>query len=313
MLVTYATIALAFGAAISVLCLWPAVEHFSARRRAQTRLARFGYAPEAVAAEPGGSPRATDLLRQIGSLVSRRASREHLQALNRRLLRAGMTGRPSIEEILGTQVLSSIGGLLLGGTVALPLAALLGQGSLGTVLVISLLALVLGGALGWYLPLFMLDRLGEQRRNAIDRLLPNAVDVLTVSLEAGLGFDTAIAFLCERGDNPLLVEFRRYLADLRLGRSRREALEALVERTRLASVNDFAAAVMQADELGTGLARTLQTQTYALRASRRVRAEERARQAPIKLLFPIVVFIMPVLFIVIVGPALLTALSVLGG
>jgi tight adherence protein C len=139
------------------------------------------------------------------------------------------------------------------------------------------------------------------------------VDVLVVSLEAGLGFDSVVAFLAERTDNPLTVELRRYLADLRLGRSRRQALEALVERTQSAGLRAVASAVILADELGTGLARTLRGQALQLRTDQRLRAEELARKAPVKLLFPIVLCIMPVLFIVILGPALLQALALMGG
>ena len=93
-------------------------------------------------------------------------------------------------------------------------------------------ALVGGGLLGYQVPPLLLARFTRQRRAAIERLLPNAADVLVVSLEAGLGFDTVVAFLAERADNPLTAELRHYLADLRLGRSRREALEALVARTQ---------------------------------------------------------------------------------
>jgi tight adherence protein C len=313
MLLTYATGALAFGAAISVLCLWLAFDHFRARHLAQARLARFGVADHEVAVETAVAPSASNLLRRLGSPLARRASRERLRALNMRLIRAGVPGRPGVDEFLGMQVLLLGVGVALGAGIVLPIVVALGQDLPGLGWPLALLAICLGGVLGYTLPPLVLDRLSERRRRAIDNLLPNAVDVLTVSLEAGIGFDTAITFLCERGDDPLIVEFRRYLADLRLGRSRREALEALVERTQLASLGAFAAAVIQADELGTGLARALRGQTSALRTMRRIQAEERARQAPVKLLFPIVLCILPVLFIVIVGPALLRALAVLGG
>lgn len=310
---TYATAALMVGAALSVLCLWLAVDHYHARQRARSRLARFGSIRDETTIEISTTRTPADLLHQLGSLVARRAPRAHLQKLSTRLIRAGMYGRPGVEEFLGIQLLSVVGGLLLGGAIPLTLGFPVRGGSLGASFANALLGLVLGGALGFFLPSLVLNRIGAQRRKTIDRNLPNVVDMLMVSLEAGIGFDTAVAYLCERGDDPLVVEFRRYLADLRLGRTRRQALEALTDRVQLASLRTFAAAVIQADELGSGLVRTLGAQASVLRAMRRLHAEEKARQAPIKLLFPIVLCILPVLFLVIVAPALLKALTVLGG
>ncbi len=177
----------------------------------------------------------------------------------------------------------------------------------------ALASVALGGALGYLLPRLALVRLIHRRQQAIERALPGLIDMLAVSLEAGLAFDGAASSLCERTDNEVAVELRRYLGDLGLGRSRREALLGLVDRTQLESMRQFVMAVIQADELGTGLARTLRAQARALRAARRVRAEEQARKAPVKLLFPLVLCIMPVLLLIIMGPALLEALAILRG
>jgi tight adherence protein C len=304
---------LALAAAVSVLCVVLAVDHLRGRRLSQARLARFGLLtadePEAPAEPRGGG----DFLRRLGSILAQRATREQLQQLRLRMIRAGLGDRLHVAEFLGLRVLGVLGGVALAGTFALPLAFMLLSDKLGTELLASAAALTMGGAVGYLVPSLALDQMIKRRRNAIERLVPNAVDVLAISLEAGLGFDNAVAFLCERASNPLIVELRRYLSDLQLGRSRRDALDALVDRGQAPALRDFAAAVIQADELGTGLVRALRTQASALRAARRIHAEELARQAPIKLLFPIVLCILPVLFIVIVGPALLMALAVFGG
>jgi tight adherence protein C len=305
---------LALGAALSVLLLVLAVDHWRVRQRASARLARFGL----VAADEGPGPAdggrgGADLLRRLGASLARRAPHKDLLGIHRQLVRAGLAERLSAEEFLGLRVVAALVGVV-GGLFVVALARLLlgaapglGAGLLGLVVMAG------GGVAGYLAPPLVLARLARQRRATIERLLPNATDVLVVSLEAGLGFDSVVAFLAERADNPLTIELRRYLADLRLGRSRRQALEALVERTQSPGLGELASAVILADELGTPLARTLRGQAAALRAEQRLRAEELARKAPVKLLFPIVLCIMPVLFIVIIGPAVLQALALFGG
>jgi tight adherence protein C len=304
---------LALGAALSVLLLVLAVDHWRVRQRASDRLARFGLVaadegPGATAAGRAGAA----VLRRLGAGLAARAPRARLQQVHDALLRAGLADRLSAEEFLGLRVAAALAGMVA-GLFLVSLARLLlgGAAGLGAGLV-GLVVMAVGGALGYLAPPLVLARFARQRRAAIERLLPNAADVLVVSLEAGLGFDSIVAFLAERADNPLTVELRRYLTDLRLGRSRREALEALVDRTQSPGLGELASAVILADELGTGLARTLRSQAGSLRAMQRLRAEELARKAPVKLLFPIVLCIMPVLFIVIIGPAVLQALSLFG-
>jgi tight adherence protein C len=304
---------LALAAVVSVLCVVLAVDHLRGWRLSQARLARFGLLTGDEPETPTEPRSGGEILRRLGSILARRATREQLQELRLRMIRAGLADRLNVGEFLGLRVLGVLGGVALAGSLAFPLAFILLADKLGSEVLSSTAALVIGGALGYLVPSVVLDHLMRRRRDAIERLVPNTVDVLAVSLEAGLGFDNAVGFLCERANNPLVTELRRYLADLQLGRSRRDALEALVDRAQAPALRDFAAAVIQADELGTGLVRALRTQASALRAARRISAEEQARQAPIKLLFPIVLCILPVLFIVIVGPALLMALAVFGG
>jgi tight adherence protein C len=304
----------ALAAALSVLLIVLAFDHARVRQRASSRLERFGLldTPTLAGAEPAARSE-DDLLRRLGAGLARRTPHERLQALHDALLRAGVADRLTAEEFLGLRLLTALAGAAIGVLLVLVAGLALGPatGPMGALATPA--GAALGAGLGYLLPPLALARRARRRRDTIERLLPSAVDVLAVSLEAGLGFDSVIAFLCERADNPLTAELRRYLSDLRLGRSRREALLALVERTQSAGLDEVTRVVIQADEMGSGLARNLRGQASALRAAQRVRAEELARQAPVKLLFPIVLCIMPVLFIVIIGPALLQALAVFGG
>jgi tight adherence protein C len=291
---------LAFASALGVLLLTVAALRLHQQRVMRQRLTRFGLIGAMAEPAPGRSPSASDLLGDLGQRWAARLSPARVRELRATLARAGLAEQTTVAEFLGLRLLAVVVGGTLGGVLAL-LARVPGP-----------LGMLLGLALGYALPVVVLDRMVRARRAAIERELVDAVDVLILSLEAGLSFDSAIAFLCERGRGPLVEELRRYLTDLQLGRSRREALQALATRTQSLHLREFAAAVIQAEELGTGLARALRAQARSLRTARRVRAEELARQAPIKLLFPIVLCIMPMLFIVIIGPAVLSAIALLG-
>jgi tight adherence protein C len=296
---------LAVAGALCTLCLALAAVRLRERQHVGGRLERLGLrtTAERLAAGRAGR-RATGTmaaLQVLGSSVVPSSRRDYLFRVRHELVRAGVSDRLSPEQFLGLRLvvlLGGAGGAALIATVAgLPAA----------------LGALAGAVVGAALPAVGLSTLTRQRREAIERLLPATIDMLAVSLDAGLSFDGAVTFLCDRVDNPLVAELRRYMSDLWLGRSRREALGGLAERTQSAALSEFAAAVIQADELGTGLARTLRAQARALRARQRARAEEQARKAPIKLLFPLILCIMPVLLMLIMGPALLEARAIFGG
>lgn len=170
-----------------------------------------------------------------------------------------------------------------------------------------------GLLLGWRLPDFWLSRRIQERRKAMERLLPDALDMLSVSVEAGLGFDGAIQKVAEKFPEPMSTELSQYLKEVRLGRSRAEALRALADRSALADMRSFVAAVIQADQLGVNIARVLKGQSEALRVRRRQRAQEKAMQIPLKLLLPLIVFIFPTIFIVILGPVGISLTRFFGG
>jgi len=157
--------------------------------------------------------------------------------------------------------------------------------------------------IGIVLPTQWLTGRVKSRQKSILKALPDAIDLLTISVEAGLGFDLAMQRVVEKWDNDLSREFARVLADTRLGKNRRDALRELTGRTGVGDLSTFVAAVIQADQLGVSIAKILRVQSDQMRIRRRQRAEELAHQAPIKMLFPLVFLIFPAMFVVILGPA----------
>jgi tight adherence protein C len=139
--------------------------------------------------------------------------------------------------------------------------------------------------------------------------LPDALDLLTISVEAGLGFDAALAKVVEKMEGPLVDEFRTALAEVRMGRARRDALRDVAIRADAQPVTNFIGAIVQAEQLGVPIAKVLQIQSNQLRIERRQRAEEAAAKAPVKMLFPMVGCIFPTIFIVILGPAVVTVMG----
>ncbi|HEV7200607.1 MAG TPA: type II secretion system F family protein [Candidatus Limnocylindria bacterium] len=171
----------------------------------------------------------------------------------------------------------------------------------------------LGGlAVGFLAPEFWLGRKIRGRQMEMILQLPDALDLLTISVEAGLGFDAALAKVVEKMDGPLVAEFRQALAEIRMGRLRREALRDVATRADVQPVTNFIGAIVQAEQLGVPIAKVLQIQSQQLRIERRQRAEEAAAKAPVKMLFPMVGCIFPTIFIVILGPAIVTVVRGVG-
>jgi tight adherence protein C len=169
-----------------------------------------------------------------------------------------------------------------------------------------------GAGLGFILPEFWLGRRIRSRSFAMVLQLPDALDLLTISVEAGLGFDAALAKVVEKMEGPLVNEFRQALAEIRMGRTRRDALRDVVTRADAQPISNFIGAIVQAEQLGVPIAKVLQIQSQQLRIERRQRAEEAAAKAPVKMLFPMVGCIFPTIFIVILGPAIVTVMGGVG-
>jgi tight adherence protein C len=170
----------------------------------------------------------------------------------------------------------------------------------------------IGAGLGYLLPGIWLGQQIKKRKKNIIKALPDALDLLTISVEAGLAFDSALQRVTEKWDNELSNEFKRVLTDTRLGRARRDALKEMAARTGVDDVQTFIAAIIQAEQLGVSIGKILRIQADQMRLRRRQRAEEAAQKAPIKMLFPMVFLIFPALFVVILGPAIPRLMKGLG-
>jgi tight adherence protein C len=209
--------------------------------------------------------------------------------LQRRLDFAGNPGSWTVERLLGAKGLLLTVGAVLGGLVG-------GIGLWGVVLAVAF------GALGFFLPDLLVYNSGLHRQEAIRRSLSNALDMLTVSVEAGLGFDAALLQVAQATYGPLAGEFARVLQEIRIGKSRIEAFSAMGQRTDVSELRSFVTALSQADRLGIPVANVLREQAKEMRVLRRQLAEEKAQKVPVKILFPLIFCIFPALFVVIIGP-----------
>ena len=169
-----------------------------------------------------------------------------------------------------------------------------------------------GAGLGFYLPVLSLGGKIRNRQKDIIKSLPDALDLLTICVEAGLGFDAAMARVAEKWDNELSLAFNRVLQEVQLGKLRREALRDMAERMDVQDVSTFVAAIIQAGQLGVSIARVLRIQSDQMRVRRRQRAEEMARAATLKILPPVAFLIFPAILIVLLGPAAIQILTVFG-
>ncbi len=165
--------------------------------------------------------------------------------------------------------------------------------------------------LGWQVPDFGLSRMATSRRRLIEKALPDVLDLLSVSVEAGLGLDGAIQKVGEKFPEPTSGEFRELLKAVRLGTPRADALRSLADRTALPDMRTFAAAVIQAEQLGVSVSRVLRVQSEALRVRRKQRIEEKAMALPLKMLFPLIIFIFPTIFIVVLGPVVINFMQIM--
>jgi tight adherence protein C len=216
-----------------------------------------------------------------------------------KLEKAGYPGGLRGADWVGVKLLAAIAFAIVGFLLGLLLGGLTG----------GLFFALVGAGVGYMGPEFWLGRKIRSRSLEMLLQLPDALDLLTISVEAGLGFDAALAKVVEKMEGPLVDEFRQALAEIRMGRSRRDALRDVAKRADSQPVNNFIGAIVQAEQLGVPIAKVLQIQSNQLRIERRQRAEEAAAKAPVKMLFPMVGCIFPTIFIVILGPAIITVMK----
>ncbi len=238
------------------------------------------------------------LVQRLSCVVNRGDQGGLIARTDAKLERAGYPGGLRGADWMGVKVLSTIalgvGITLLMLAIGSSLAPLFG---------------IVGAALGYMAPEFWLG--GKARKRSFEMVLqlPDALDLLTISVEAGLGFDAALAKVVEKMEGPLVEEFRQALAEVRMGRLRRDALRDVVARADAQPISNFIGAIIQAEQLGVPIAKVLQIQSQQLRIERRQRAQEAAAKAPVKMLFPMVGCIFPTIFIVILGPAIVTVMK----
>ena len=229
-------------------------------------------------------------LHALGRMARRVSPSGAVTALGRRVELAGLSW--PVERFLVMKLLLA-GGALVAGVVV---ASLSGSS-------MTLLLTVAAAVVGYLAPDVVLSRLAQERQLDIANALPDTLDQLTICVEAGLGFDAAMTRTARSGNGPLAAELTRVLQELRVGVPRAEALSSLLERTDVPELRQFVHAMLQAESYGVPISRVLRAQATEQREKRRFRAEERAMKLPVKVIFPLVFCILPVLFIVVIGPA----------
>jgi tight adherence protein C len=267
-------------------------------------------AVEALRAAPAGMRQELDapfadrvlapFLGRLTRLGRRFTPADRTARIRRKLDLAGNPPRWDVDRVLALKMLGLFGGLALG--ILLPLV--LGANLLTTVGLAVVLTL-----LGFFAPDLVLYQVAYNRTERMRRELPDALDLLTISVEAGLAFDAALSQVARNTEGPLAEEFFRVLQEMQIGMGRGEAMRALGERSDLAELRSFVGAMVQADAFGIPIANVLRVQAKEMRVKRTQLAEEKAQKVPVKILFPLIFCILPALFIVIMGPAAINIIN----
>ncbi|GAB5078110.1 type II secretion system F family protein [Arthrobacter sp. AD-310] len=287
-------------AAVVLVCVpvaglaWSALTVDRQGRLAVNELLARGAAPVAIAAEtrPG-------LLEAVGRRLTPPA---YVAFLDRLLALAGRPVSMPLGKVLGSKLAIGLAGIGIG-------VYLTAIGSTPLMKLAGLFVLFLG----YFIPDLLLYSKGLERQKVIQLELANTLDQMLISVEAGLGFEGAMARAGDNGKGPLAEELVRTLQDMQVGRSRRESYLALAERTNIPELRSFVQAVVQADTYGIAISRVLRVQAKVMRVKRRQRAEEKAMKLPVMILFPLLFFIFPVLFIAILGPAVVNTVMTFSG
>jgi len=243
------------------------------------------------------------MLERISSVIGKLAPSSVLQSNRQRLQQAAHPWGLTAEVFLMARVLSTLAGLAIAGVIVL-------RGLLPTN--ITWLAAIGVASVGVLAPGWLVDRIAQNRRREIRKDLPNIIDLLVVSVEAGLGLDGAISEIIERETGPLTEEFEQTLTEIRLGKQRQDAWRNLAKRTQVDDLSAFMAAICQAEELGSSISRVLRTHSDTLRIKRKIHVRELANMIPVKMLFPLVFCIFPSMFVVILGPGAITIMHTMG-
>jgi tight adherence protein C len=288
--------------ALALLLMWLAFAPARPKRDVRDRLDGYLERPDTVEeadmSRPFGSrvlgPAFRRLLRPLGRL----APRGYADRTQQSLLQAGEPGGLTPLDFFGLRLLFAVLPAVLFYFVVSPrLPASFGLRS-------PLFNALLVAVIGFFIPYLWLGRLVRQRKHEIQRALPDGLDMLTIGVEAGLAFESAMLKVGEQWDNALTREFRRTVMEMRVGTPRDEALRRMAERSGVPDLNAFVAILIQSSQLGVSIAQVLHTQAEQMRVKRQQRAEELARQAGVKMVFPLVFLIFPAILVVLLGPAL---------
>lgn len=280
----------------------------------QTRLAEFSTREKPLTLEeielsqPFSQRVLLPNLRRLGQFAARFTPQSSLESIQHQLDLAGNPRGLDPTTFWAGRIIATVGlgGFILLVTFLAPPDSFLSIRT-GT---IKALAFALGGALlGFFLPVMLLQSRIKRRQDIIIKAMPDALDLLTVCVEAGLGFDQAMSKVSEKWENDLSLAFERVIQEVRLGKLRREALRDMADRMDIPDMTSFVAAIIQADQLGVSMGKVLRIQSDQMRVKRRQRAEKRAHEAPVKMLIPMAFLIFPSIYIVLLGPAALILIN----
>jgi tight adherence protein C len=314
------TILIAVLAAGAVMFVWFGLQN-SGSSTVRERLAVFGTVNKPTStpledlelSRPFSDRVTKPFLAQISRLTKRMSPGNSLDKIEQNLAQAGNPRGLNVESFYGLKgVVAVVLGVMV--TIIMYLNPLPGTIPYPPEVPISALVwAVIGIVAGFFFPDLWIRDEKKRRQKRIGRALPDTIDIIAISVEAGLGFDAAVQRVAGKSKDDLSMEFERYLLELRLGKSRKEALRNIIWRTGVNDLATFITAIIQADTLGVSIANVLRIQSDQMRVRRRQRAEELAHKAPIKMLFPMALFIFPSIFVVILGPVIPQIQSGLGG
>jgi tight adherence protein C len=237
----------------------------------------------------------------VSGLFRKYTPAEISERTHKRLVMAGLYPRVTAAQLLGLSWICAAAAFFLVLFVIVTMSG--GAGTVQREDPTNILYLIIAAFAGYIVPQFILGRRVEERQEEILLSLPYAIDILSISVEAGMGFDAGVGYTMKKIKGPLAEEFSKTLNEIRLGKPRLDALEDLGNRTGVDELKTFVTAVVHASRLGGSITNTLRIQAESMRVRRRQRAQEKAMKAPVKMVFPLVLFIFPALFVVILGPA----------
>jgi tight adherence protein C len=297
---------------LTIILLVVGLYRSSSKYAVEQRIERMQAADAETVEEELSRPFVERVLLPIGGNVARLfrgyTPEEISERTEKRLIMAGMHPHWSATQLQGVCLISTAATILIVGMMLISFGMVPG-GRLHLNDPINLLYLLIAAAAGYTIPQFFISKRIQARQEGILLTLPYAIDLLSISVEAGMGFDAAVGYVMRKIKGPLAEEFAKTLNEIRLGKPRLEALEELGRRTGVEDLRTFITAVVHASRMGGSITNTLRVQSEAIRVRRRQRAQEQAMKAPVKMVFPLVLFIFPALFVVILGPAFMSIMK----